>query len=563
MAPNIHSLIEKPFGPYPQCLILADDWNPASTKIPTLTDVFLYADKRVIGLDDSEFLYTPPDGHRAKSKIEWYGVLTVDKLKWLSDQGRAWLEADLQQRDIELHINRTSSSLTLNALYGTKKDEGLKIRVYLQGEKYASITYFVDEKLPTKMILTSRLYRPALQSKDPIQRRYIIESLDIDMMSTSRNFIARYQLLASMEQIVSTNPRSPPPDLRDIEYWIDGYLRRRHDIESHHRYIFSPEDDELEGGEPGKTVAPRYLRHLHRSTVAGMFAAHAEWILAQQLGPPPDKRVVDLGVWYRFCKEVRHIRVTKPDGGTWGRPYGYREDDKYNKKSVGEYIQKKFFVPDSRIRRLERARKKATSLPRATPEPEAAPPSPVVLQHHYDSDFTDNLSSSEASDPDAGNTLTSIPMHKLTAVPAFCFVRPALLEGAFVWRCPGDGCAFTLDLMRPDASSPTIDPRHIEWLKNPRSWRNTAEPALRDRFDAIVGAHYQWHIREVDLDYDIVFEVDRITISRKRPPTPQPTPPPPRKKIKVEETTHYPRLSSRSRHSSNHPTPSTSRVFIS
>ncbi len=71
-------------------------------------------------------------------------MLTVDKLKWLSDQGRAWLEADLQQRDIELHINQTNSNLTLNALYGTKKDEGLKIRVYLQGEKYASITYFVD-----------------------------------------------------------------------------------------------------------------------------------------------------------------------------------------------------------------------------------------------------------------------------------------------------------------------------------------------------------------------------------------------------------------------------------
>lgn len=50
MAAKIHTLIEKPFGPYPQYHILADKWRPSSTKIPTLTDVFLYANDRVIGL---------------------------------------------------------------------------------------------------------------------------------------------------------------------------------------------------------------------------------------------------------------------------------------------------------------------------------------------------------------------------------------------------------------------------------------------------------------------------------------------------------------------------------
>lgn len=102
-------------------------------------------------------LYPPPDSvpHPAKSVIQWYGVLTVDKLNWLSDQGRAWLEADLQKRDIDLHINKASSGLTLDTLYGSKKDEGLKIRVYLQGEKYASITYFVDSKRSVLRILSA------------------------------------------------------------------------------------------------------------------------------------------------------------------------------------------------------------------------------------------------------------------------------------------------------------------------------------------------------------------------------------------------------------------------
>ncbi|KDQ26472.1 hypothetical protein PLEOSDRAFT_1113083 [Pleurotus ostreatus PC15] len=580
MGAKIHTLIEKPFGPYPQYQILADKWLPSSTKIPTLTDVFLYANDRVIGLDDTEVLYPPPASvpHPAKSDIQWYGVLTVDNLKWLSDQGRAWLEADLQKRDIDLHINKASSGLTLDALYGSKKDEGLKIRVYLQGEKHASITYFVDNVHPTKMILTSRLYRPATRPTDAIQRRYIVESLDIDMIPTSRNFLARYQLLASMEHIVSTDPSPPPRALRDIEYWISGYLRCRPAIEQHRRYIFAPPDDADDADDrdddpnhdpnPGEPTSPRYLRHLHRCTVAGMFAAQAEWMLAQQLGPPPERRIVDLRVWYAFCAEVRHIRSKVPESGGWGRPYGYKEKDADNGKTLKEFIQKKFFVPDSRIKRLEKACKKSSTLPTRTPtpEPEDTRPSPVALQHHYDSDFTDNLpSSSEASDPDS-TSITSIPMADLASVPAFCFTRPSLLAGTFFWKCPGHGCDFRLDLMHPDKSSATIDPRHIAWLKNPQSWRNTAEPRLRERFDAIVSAHYLQHIRAVDLDYEIVLEAQRITFSRKRAPTPErtPPPPPPRKKIKVEEvepTTHYPRLS-RSRQSSNRPTPGASRVFI-
>lgn len=103
-------------------------------------------------------------------------------------------------------------------------------------------------------------------------------------------------------------------------------------------------------------------------------------------------------------------------------------------------------------------------------------------------------------------------MADLASVPAFCFTRPFLLAGTFLWKCPGHGCDFRLDLMHPDKSSATIDPRHIAWLKNPQSWRNTAEPRLRERFDAIVSAHYLRHIREVDLDYDIVFEAQGITV---------------------------------------------------
>ncbi|KAF9497752.1 hypothetical protein BDN71DRAFT_529453 [Pleurotus eryngii] len=378
------------------------------------------------------------------------------------------------------------------------------------------------------------------------------------MMPTSRNFIARYQLLASMEHIVSTDPSPPPRALRDIEYWIAGYLRCRPAIEQHRRYIFAPSDDADDRDDdpgddpsPSEPTTPRYLRRLHRCTVAGMFAAQAEWVLAQQLGPQPDRRIVDLGVWYAFCVEVRHIRSKVPQSGGWGRPYGYKEKNADNQKTLKEFIQKKFFVPDSRIRRLEKACKKSSTLPTRTPTPEPEPedtrPSPVALQHHYDSDFTDHLpSSSEASDPDS-TSITSIPMADLASVPAFCFIRPSLLAGTFFWKCPGHGCDFRLDLMYPDKSSATIDPRHIAWLKNPRSWRNTAEPRLRKVFDAI-----------------IVFEAQRITFSRKRAPTPERTPPPPRKKIKVEEdkpTTHGPRLS-RSRQSSNRPTPGASRVFI-
>ena len=158
-------------------------------------------------------------------------------------------------------------------------------------------------------------------------RIYEVISLDVQTYEKSRKFLSRYQLLAVLEQIVRSDPHKTRVEERDIDYFVDGYLARFREQDRHHRHIFDPENDS-DVDDEGNTYQPRYLRHVPRAEVFGIFAAQAEWILADQLLKRGEKLLVNLSKWHSFCQTVKVARQDARNDGVrrWGLAHGVDSD---------------------------------------------------------------------------------------------------------------------------------------------------------------------------------------------------------------------------------------------
>jgi len=88
-------------------------------------------------LDDTEFIGQAPANSLAArgGKAVFFGVLEIESLEWLSEQGFEYLEKDLQERDEKAHMSHSKSGLTLRTLYGHRKDEGSHIKVRICCDK--------------------------------------------------------------------------------------------------------------------------------------------------------------------------------------------------------------------------------------------------------------------------------------------------------------------------------------------------------------------------------------------------------------------------------------------
>jgi hypothetical protein len=73
------------------------------------------------------------------------GVLEIDRLDWLSETGRLWLEYDLRKRDDDKSIAAPPSQLTLQAVYGDGVNSGSKISVWVKFDKNSSALYMTRE----------------------------------------------------------------------------------------------------------------------------------------------------------------------------------------------------------------------------------------------------------------------------------------------------------------------------------------------------------------------------------------------------------------------------------
>ena len=128
-------LLKEPFGPYPDELILQNH----DTHTLQLTSVRLQFEggKGAIGLDDTEWPTKPIP------IVYFFGIIEIDKLNWLSEQGLGYLQTDLIQRDLEMSGKVASRPLQLASLYPmfNGKLSNLRMRVWVRGKKAVSANF--------------------------------------------------------------------------------------------------------------------------------------------------------------------------------------------------------------------------------------------------------------------------------------------------------------------------------------------------------------------------------------------------------------------------------------
>jgi hypothetical protein len=158
---------------------------------------------------------------------------------------------------------------------------------------------------------------------------YDIKSLDVETFERSQNFLERYRLWALIDDIIATDSRKTPIESRTIDWLVDSYLAHFRKRDLHKRLIFDARDEDVD--EEGNTTKRRHRRHIPRAEIVGLFAAHAEWILAQHLATTSSAvRKLDIPSWISFCKRVKSARkAAKSEGIRWGLAYdvGSNQDD--------------------------------------------------------------------------------------------------------------------------------------------------------------------------------------------------------------------------------------------
>ena len=97
---------------------------------------------RPYSFDETEYIVTPPPNSIvAKHPVLFAGVLRIESLDWLSEQGLRCLETDFKNYDSKIHLEHNRSRMTLKRLYGSPLDKRLWIKVKVVYEKVLFAAY--------------------------------------------------------------------------------------------------------------------------------------------------------------------------------------------------------------------------------------------------------------------------------------------------------------------------------------------------------------------------------------------------------------------------------------
>ena len=123
---------------------------------------------------------------------------------------------------------------------------------------------------------------------------------------------------------------------------------------------------------------------------------------------------------------------------------------------------------------------------------------PETYEHHYDSDFTTDGSSSSISD--SGSLDSCRDFHANDCTPDFPpeILVPPVMPHNGPWICPVYGCLYEIDLRRPNREqSEVLWPEEAEYISSSR-W-NVDASEIKECFAKLVSKHYEDHLAECGL----------------------------------------------------------------
>ena len=191
---------------------------------------------------------------------------------------------------------------------------------------------------------------------------YDIKSLDVGTFQSSQKFLTRYRLWALIDDVIAKDRHNTPLENRTIDWLVDNYFSHFRKRDLYQRLIFDPSrDDDVD--KDGTTTKQRYLRHVPRAEIFGIFAAHAEWILAQHLATTSNAvRKLDIPSWILFCQQVKRARKAAAlEKVQWGVSHGVKNITKShgNDLDLAQFGQ----TPEFWARRIKTVTKKTTQKP--------------------------------------------------------------------------------------------------------------------------------------------------------------------------------------------------------
>ncbi|KAF8898756.1 hypothetical protein BD779DRAFT_1666546 [Infundibulicybe gibba] len=492
---KLEKLLKEPFGPYSDVELLSGVLPSKGRNIGRLRNVWMTCNGRSIGFDESEFIANPPQNSRvAKYSVHFYGILTIETLEWLTQDGYKWLEADLRERDQEARTSTHISGLTLKQLYGFRAGEGTKLSVYIHCEKNLLAEFMTSNSFPNSFLIHAK----------ERNRMFNIRSLCAQTLSQSRNFLSRFRLWAVIKEINKADDYKTPLHKRTIDYLVDNYLTRFRTKEHNQRIIFDPLFDS-DVDEEGITKRPRTLRHIPRAQVIGMFAAQAEWLLAYQVAPVGSRQwEVDIAQWIKFCRISKQQRKTAAAvGEAWGLPHGVHvRDDPSEDLNLSQFGQTREFWekrlqdkhPSPELSDEDQDQEMVSNVGSQTEAVENE-----ATRFIYDSDFSEDStpppSESESETPD-------LKYHSLVArVPRYCWEKPFIPCGRFIWLCAG--CGYTIDFLNlTEENLKTLPPNsHLTHILKNQTWEYLKEVPIQEAFYLMVQQHYLIHARENGVDF--------------------------------------------------------------
>ncbi|KAJ6531297.1 hypothetical protein B0H19DRAFT_1191117 [Mycena capillaripes] len=445
--PTIKELIEEPFGPYPDSVILNPGWVPQGTKLPQLRCLRLCQNEQFIGLDTCERFLVPPK--RASSPVSFFGVLIIEQLAWLSEAGKTFLKSDLNARDETFPGQRASQNsrkatqrreLTLEGLYGQMPAGGSRIKVWILCEKENRAMFMTTKSYPNSLILNSKYQH----------RSYEILTMDRPTYFFSSNFLERYRLVALIEEIAAKHELTDA----EVDPFVNAYLMKHKTEALSYAVIFAEE-----GEAP---VKPR-LRHISHAEVRGIFAAHSGWLLAFYLLKKKSPCPINIRSWCEFIVKVR-VAKRAPKSGNWSQTYEDEEiwasDEEDSHAAIAKTLSKFGGKTAMWEEKITKAITKRVSPSRLFDDDDDIQPVASNSKQrylNYDPDF------SEPSTPGCSDSEYDSDAPSLSFPPILeRMTQPTLLPGRFIWDCPIPKCEYRIDFLNLEPQDHGLSETYVQ-----------------------------------------------------------------------------------------------------